>query len=342
MTYRAIQSGFWAIALTLVPMLAPTQSEAAPSFRVPSLEQRLQARPPLRHSLPFEGSIYNMDFTPDGNFVATSHSDGSVRLWAWRDGVQHLRFDRDTDNTVFSWVDITPDGQYFVTSKSNGTVQLREIGSGVVTQELPINTRGSGIVMVTADGKTLVNATGLGSDFSISLWDMETQQEHQNLGGYRADYAAITPNGYTLVSASSSGTASVWDLRQGKRISTLPPGATEGITALAICPDRRAIYTAHSNGTIKQWNAQQGRLERTLLTTRTPAKALAVSGDRQTLAISFGNYIQLRNLPTNQPRYNLASNAPGPQIMSFSPDGRYFLNTDGANDQSRLRIWQIP
>lgn len=92
---------------------------------------------------------------------------------------------------------------------------------------------------------------------------------------------------------------------------------------------------AHS---LKQWNARTGRLNRTLFRGIQP-KSIAISPDGRTLAIGYYNHIRLWNLSTNQLLYNLPANASGSQLLRFSPDGQFFVNTDEEGDV--IRVWQL-
>lgn len=347
---RLIQTGL--IAATLALAYSLTTIRAAESQTVPPASQTASRPQLVRTLIAHDGGIYNLAIGGDGRTIATSGSDRSVRLFNWRDGVQNLRIDSEVSFTWFSGVALSSDGRTLVTSRSDGTIQARDASTGEVTSTLPDRSSGTGLVAIAADNKTLVDATGSGGDFRIKLWNLETQQL-RNIGGNWADRVAITPDGYILVAASSNGTATVWNLISGQRLSTFSQGATVGATAIALSSDGLRVFVA-KQGLLEEWNARTGRLTRTLLQTNSSIKGIAVSPNNQTLAIGFGNYIQLRNLQTNRPLYNLAANTPNQQVMSFSPDGQFFFSSDGtyrpitgswqpalaAGD--RLRIWRLP
>lgn len=347
MRYQQIGASLCMLAIATLPALAWVESGRAqtmqPTGRVSQVGVQ---RPQLVHTyVGYEGWLYNFSFSPDGQFLATSHSDGSARIWDWRNFVQHMRFDVDAGSTWYSWVSFLPNGRSLLTSRSDGTIQLVDPASGAPTLTLPGRSNGSGIVTVTADGTTLVDATGVRGDFRIKLWNLETQRERQTLWGNSADLTAITPDGYTLVGASSSGSAIVWNLRQGEVISTFPQGATEGVNAIAISANGQSVFTS-ARGVLNQWDARRGRLVRTVLRVNGDMYGLAISPDGKTLAVHFGNYIHLRDIATNRALYNLPANAVGQQVMTFSPDSAYFISTDGRSAtegiSQQFRVWRLP
>jgi WD40 repeat protein len=329
------------IGLTVAStVVAQTQPQTTcPQFSYPQLPANL--RPKLVQELTGHTSfVYALTFSCDGQtLISTSGTtDKSVRLWNWRSGKQQLSFTAEDPNDWFSSAFLSPDRQTLITADSKGAIQLRNPQTGAVQSIFPARTRGVGIVALTRDAQTLVDATGMGGDFGITLWNFNTQQQQQRISGGWADVWTITPDGYTLAAASSSGTGRVWNLRTGQPVSTLPTSATVGAIAIALTPNAESLVVAYSDGSLKQWNARTGRLSRTLFRGIQP-KSIAISPDGRTLAIGYYNHIRLWNLSTNRLLYNLPANASGSQLLRFSPDGQFFLNTDEEGDV--IRVWQL-
>ncbi|MBD2034038.1 WD40 repeat domain-containing protein [Leptolyngbya sp. FACHB-321] len=319
--------------------VAQTSSQSpCPQFASP---QPTNFRPRLVQELAEHTSfVYSLTFSCDGRTLISTSStiDKSVKLWDWRSGKQQLSFTASNPNDWFTSAFLSPDGQTLVTADSKGEIQLREPQTGAVRSLFPARTRGVGIVVLTRDGQTLVDATGRGGDFSITLWNFTTQQQQQRLSGSWADVWTITPDGYILAAASNSGTARVWNLRNGQLVSTLPISATAGAMAIALTPNAESLIVTYTDGSIKQWNARTGRFNRLLFRGIQP-KAIAMSPDGRTLAIGYYNHVRLWDLNTNRLFHNLPANASGPQLLRFSPDGRFFLNTD--EEGNVIRVWQL-
>lgn len=317
-----------------------TQSIAQPEAATP--QPRL-----INTFLAHSGWVYSFAFSGDGYLLATTSDDRTAKVWNWKVGIPVLEIGTDDPYFPFSWAALSPDRKTIATSRADGAIQLRAIDTGSVQQTLPEPSNGSGIVMFVATGggtgaapaPLLVDATGIGQNFRIKLWDLTTLKA-RTLSRRWTNLTAITPDGGFLVAASSYGTAIVWDLLSAAPVVAFPQGATTGATAIAISTDGLTVIAALKDR-VEQWNARTGSRIRTLFTSSAKVKALAISPNGAMLAVNFGNYIQLRSLLHNRALYNLPYNAVAPQqIMSFSPDGRYFLNTD--MDGDRIRVWQLP
>ncbi|MBD1846578.1 hypothetical protein H6F89_24775 [Cyanobacteria bacterium FACHB-63] len=315
---------------------APAQS-ACPPFFTPPLPTNF--KPKLVQELTGHTSfVYALTFSCDGRLISTSSTtDRSARVWDWRSGKQLFSFTAIDPYDWFTAAFLSPDGQTLFTADSIGKIQIRDSQTGAVRSDFPSRTRGSGIVTLTRDGQTLIDATGTGGDFGITLWNLSSRQPKRIVGTW-ADVWAITPDGYTLAAASSNGTAKVWNLRSGQVVSTLPNSSTAGAVAIALTPKGESLVVAYSDGFLKQWNARTGKFSRILFRGIQP-KAIAISPDGRTLAIGYYNHIRLWNLNTNRLLHNLPANALGSQLLRFSPDGRFLTNTDETG--AMIRVWQL-
>jgi WD40 repeat protein len=64
--------------------------------------------------------------------------------------------------------------------------------------------------------------------------------------------AAFSADGQRVVTASSDGTARVWDASSGKSLATLS-GHTKAVNAAAFSVDGQRVVTASSDGTARIW-----------------------------------------------------------------------------------------
>lgn len=68
---------------------------------------------------------------------------------------------------------------------------------------------------------------------------------------------AISPDGKTFIVGNEDGTASLWDIVSGARISTLQ-GHTDAVTSVAFLPDGRTIFTGSTDRTVGIWELATG------------------------------------------------------------------------------------
>ena len=88
------------------------------------------------------------------------------------------------------------------------------------------------------------------------MWDAETGKPLAVLEGHTGGvlYAAFSPDGGRLATASEDGTARLWDAESGKPLIVLQ-GHTGFVTSVAFSPDGRRLATASYDKTARLWFA---------------------------------------------------------------------------------------
>jgi WD40 repeat protein len=128
-------------------------------------------------------------------------------------------------------------------------------------------------VAVTADGQTL--AVVLGDPFAlrkpveILVRDLKTGRVVATLRGHKAGVNAVcfSPDGARLASASSDGTARIWDWAKQKELLVLRHDKGNWVLNVAFAADGRALFstwkpedvTVRGQGGLTRWDAQTGK-----------------------------------------------------------------------------------
>jgi WD40 repeat protein len=190
-----------------------------------------------------------MRLSPDGSLLARARDDGLIGLWDVPSGrwVDWL----DSGSTDTAVIDFSPDGRTLVArhpescvlwdvrtrqpqrtiatargyptvrfcSKGSviaygvrGRIQFFDAGTGRILSENK-DPRSAGMGIVFHPGGSVCFASAF--DSSIRLWDPRTGRELLSLQKHTTliHSLLLTPDGNTLISADSSGTVLVWDLR---------------------------------------------------------------------------------------------------------------------------------
>ena len=160
---------------------------------------------PTEHTMP----VNSMAFSPHGNVIASSSSDGTIRLWHAQTG-EHLRVLAKQIGWVYDLV-FSPDGKMLAYESRDNNIYLLDIQEGT---HLRIFTRGAEDLSYFAfspDGRTLVSVA---EDGTIVLWDVQSGMEQRTFPGHKGGTytVAFSPDGSTLASGSSNGTVLLWDL----------------------------------------------------------------------------------------------------------------------------------
>jgi WD40 repeat protein len=226
-----------------------------------------------RHSLTgHKDGVSALDFSPDGTMLASSSSDGTVKLWSVATGqeLHTLGVARDLKGEPPDMVRalvFSPDGKTLASGSGSadggGRLTLWELASGqqrAVVKE-PFAVRW---LSYTADGQTLLSAGSSqpGSTLRLQLWDAATAQRRsaRELSGHTDGMTAVafTRDGRTVASGSQDTTVRVWDVATGKQLNVLEQhGAT--VQQLAFTADGRTLASAGMDGQLILWEVATGK-----------------------------------------------------------------------------------
>lgn len=143
-------------------------------------------------------------FLPDGKTLATASEDSmgnTVRLW----DVATRRVAATLEGQLHGPLVFSPDGRTLTTGGWSG-IKLWETSSRQLLATL--NMPEYGAAAFSPDGKTLAIA----SENTIRLWNLAIRREVATLKGHAAaiNAVAFTPDGNSLISASSDGMVRLW------------------------------------------------------------------------------------------------------------------------------------
>ncbi len=118
-------------------------------------------------------------------------------------------------------------------------------------------------VCFSADGRTLVGASGFGS---ISVFDLPAHQKvaSYNTGvGHQGD-VSLSPDGRTLVASSGDGVLHAWDIKSRKDRFAMPDAHEQQVTTVHVAPDGKTAITGGEDSTVRLWDLDTGKPLRVL------------------------------------------------------------------------------
>jgi WD40 repeat protein len=173
-------------------------------------------------------------------------------------------------------------------------------------------------------------------------------QPHPNLVRVLAGHTgevnacAITPDGKTIVSASSDNTLRVWDGETGQTRLILE-GHTRQVTGCAVTPDGRNIVSASWDNTLRVWDGLSGECRLVLTGHTGPVTGCAVTPDGRTIVSASGDYFGFRDNTlrvwdgvTGQIRLILEGHTGSVTGCAITPDARTVVSASWDNT---LRVW---
>jgi WD40 repeat protein len=325
------------------------------------LDQRTWAR---RRSTSHPGTITELVASPDGRWIASGSTDGTVQLapigpgelraWRGHDGdVYQLAFSRDgrwllslaaertaarlwqIDGGATRTVtgprdvlagDISPDGALVAFAQQDGAVSLWSAASGEQVRIVAHHAGKASRVAFSPDGRWLASA---GADGIILLTSLATAAQRV-LSGHSGAVAeiAFSPDGTLLASGGDDGVVRLWQVDgDEERVLGRHPGR---VFVLAFAPDGRHLASRTVAGAegvdVRIWDVAIAH-RRGLRGHRDQVFEVAISPDGRRMATgSADNTVGLWDLRTGESR-RLTGHAGGVYSVAFSPDGSKLAST---------------
>ncbi|MEG4076138.1 AAA-like domain-containing protein [Microcoleus sp. Pol14C2] len=298
--------------------------------------------PPLRTLKGHASGVEALDFSPDGEIIASASDDRTIKFWS-KEG-QELRTFTGHRGVVWD-MDLSPDGTFIASLGVGNAVKLWQPKNIFL---LPLQGHDSAVYAAAfpADGKIVATAS---ADGTVKLWRhgtllmsgnppkvptygtlLLTLQEGK--GGLWA--VAFSPDG-KLIAAGGEKTVKLWH-KGGRFLGEI--NAHKGVVyGIAWSPDGKIIASAGTDGTVKLWQPN-GVLVRTLkldgstfwdVAFSPDGEALAAVGSSGTLAIWKPDGTLLEAIDAHQ-ALSLG--------VSFSPDGKTLAS---ASTDGTVKLWKL-
>ncbi|HBE69800.1 MAG TPA: serine/threonine protein kinase [Planctomycetaceae bacterium] len=246
------------------------------------------------------GTVWSVDFAPDGKHVAAAIEDGSVRIWevgsqellksfgahrgiVWMveyhpsrplmvssgDDAEIKLWNTESYELVRSWeadsavrgIAFSPDGQKLVAGDREGTLHIYDIDSN---QEVARKTHAGSILAVdySADGKLVASA---GSEKTVFVFDSESLEQRQALTGHDGPIYNLrfAPKGNQLASVGWNKNVRVWNTDTANEEFNLV-GSEGDVWGVEFCADATHLVTSDQEGTARAWNLSTGQVVTTL------------------------------------------------------------------------------
>ena len=221
--------------------------------------------------------VGSVDFSPDGQFLASGGHNDDIMLWRAASGEQ-VGGTVNNKPVTGNWggiscVTFSPDGNYLATTSASAIVLWEVTQDGFKNPREFIGPGNGGVpadigesLAFSPDGATLLSA---GPENSLLLWDVAMGEVRKTLSnGHRTEIESVaySPDGRIIASASADDNVLLWDASSGRRLHQLSgvnPKAEEGLSftgsrSIAFSPDGQILAAGLSDGSVHLWDVNSG------------------------------------------------------------------------------------
>ncbi|GAB2296017.1 Transcription initiation factor TFIID subunit 5 [Dionaea muscipula] len=196
------------------------------------------------------GPVYSACFSPLGDFVLSSSSDSTVRLWSMKLNANLVCY-KGHNYPVWD-VQFSPFGHYFASCSHDRTARIWSMDR---VQPLRIMAGHlSDVDCVQWHVNCNYIATG-SSDKTVRLWDIQTGECVRIFIGHRSMILslAISPDGRYMASGDEDGAIMMWDLASGRCVTPLM-GHSSCVWTLAYSGEGSLLASGSADCTVKLWD----------------------------------------------------------------------------------------
>jgi len=197
--------------------------------------------------------VSDVAISSDGQFALSGSWDSTLRLWELSTGNTTRRFVGHTKDVMS--VAFSADHRQIVSGSRDRRVNLwNTLGQCKYSLEEKGHSDWVSCVRFSPNANTPVVVSG-GWDKSVKVWNLNQCKIRYDLLGHTGyvNTVTVSPDGSLCASGGKDGAAMLWDLNEGRHLSTLEAG--DVINALCFSPTRYWLCAATA-GTIKIWDLE--------------------------------------------------------------------------------------
>jgi WD40 repeat protein len=300
-------------------------------------------------------SVRWLEFSPDGQTLASQDTNGNLFLWETATGKERQRF--TSDRNTWRPFAFTAVGKTLLWCENDSVIREWDIAGG---KELR---RWGGLecwitgLALAPDGKLLVSRGE-----AICFWDLPTGKEIHAAEAHRTGVRSLlfSPAGDMLASVDEVERIRLWEPGTGKPLPPFVGDRQERVLRAEFSPDGKTLTTVTHEGTVRLWEVATGK-ELRCFSVRTGAdlpradrpsdwpnglvdsdghftRQVVFSDDKQTLAVVGDDHvIHLWDIVTGKETRQLVGHEENVWTVRFSPDGK-FLVSEG---RDAVRLWDV-
>jgi len=289
------------------------------------------------------GSIVSVDFSPNGELVASGEAKGEIYLWSLDHALNSASSSCQPlltlkGHTTWVWsIKFSPLGKIIASGGEDQTMRIWDVSTGQCLQILKEHTSAILSISFSPNGQILATSS---ADSTVKIWDINTKTCLHTFSGNTNQNrtVVISPDGKLVASGSADQTIRIWEINSGGLLKVLT-GHQGQIWTIDFHPNGKLIASGSHDKTIKIWDVNTGECLKTLLGHHGAIWSIAFSPDGKIIASCSGDRtIKIWHTETGECLKTFQGHTNLIWSVAFSPDGRTLAS--GSEDQT-MKLWDV-
>ncbi len=276
--------------------------------------------------------IYAMSVSPDGQWLATSDTQGEISLWQLSTG-ELIRSWEAHAGSVRSLA-FMPDSEMIASGGDDQLLKLWDVHTGECRRWLHNSDGTVWVVSPSLDGQCIAFTDG-----TIKLWNLNTDEALPL--NYQTDWITsvrFSPDGKILAAACNNGTIKLWNLQTGSYSITLPGHQRMPLVFMCFSPNGQILISGGLDNQVHWWDVQTGQCLRTQFHSGWIWWVDCSPDGQMVASCSADQTIHLWNLHTGQLIETLHGHEFGVRVVLFTPDGCHLISSD---EGQTMKLWDL-
>jgi WD40 repeat protein/tRNA A-37 threonylcarbamoyl transferase component Bud32 len=289
----------------------------------------------ILHRSAHADAVTCVTFSPDGQYLASSSMDQTIKLWDAQT-VKEIRNYKGHTHWV-SRVNFTPDGRRLVSVSEDGSARVWEVETAKCLFVLRGHAGPFAGLSISRDGKYA--ATG-SYDQTAKIWDLLAEPGSRTLQAAQSQVSSVrfSRDGSQLAVATLGGAMQIWDVRGGVKLREFR-GHEEGkrVWRLSWTPDEKHLVSASEDKTLRVWEADTGKAVFSCQADDNWVQDVAISPNGAWLATGGGDgVVKLWDAATSKPLWRRDGHKARINALAFGPNGKHLASAGG---DAKVRLW---